>query len=256
MMFSILLPTLGKRISKIDRLLNSLSNQVIQDFEVIIVTQINHEEVAKLVSKWNNLNIKQVKIEKKGLSIARNVGLDICTGEWILISDDDCWYPFDALCMLKDAIKEKNPDILLTQIFDPISNQLYKNYLQEGRVINHKFDLMSKSSIEITIKREIITHKFDERFGLGAELVCGEEVDFLLNHFAGNRIVYHPKVSVYHQKKSTKDSEKQIIAKGAIYSKHYNVLVGLLVITRDLIKKKENNWRPFWIGFKYYSKLR
>ena len=43
---------------------------------------------------------------------------------------------------------------------------------------------MSKSSIEVAFKKDLVMNKkFDERLGLGSEFVCGEEVDFLLSNY-------------------------------------------------------------------------
>lgn len=44
------------------------------------------------------------------------------------------------------------------------------------------------------------------------------------------------------------------MAKGAIYAKNFNVIVAFLICLRDLIKKKENNFRYFWKGYYEYSK--
>ena len=57
MLFSILLPTLGLRIQEVNRLLESLSVQTFKDFEIEIVTQINHEGRGRLIEQWDMFNI-------------------------------------------------------------------------------------------------------------------------------------------------------------------------------------------------------
>ena len=42
-MITLILPTLGEREFEINRLFNSLENQIYKDFEVIVVSQANHE---------------------------------------------------------------------------------------------------------------------------------------------------------------------------------------------------------------------
>ena len=254
MKFSILLPTLGIRKNEIDRLFKSLSQQTYKDFEIVIVSQINHDGINKLIDKWKELNIKHIEIEEKGISLSRNIGLSKCDGEWIILSDDDCWYPNNSLEIINRRIIDYEADIILSQIYDQKNQKKYKNYSNKMKIIKNKYELMSKSSIEIAIKNKKISKKFDTNFGLGARFVCGEEVDFLLSHFKECKIVYFPDTTVYHLKKSKKDSEKQIMAKGALYAKNFNAIIAILICLRDLIKKKENNFKFFWRGYNEYNK--
>lgn len=256
MKISVLVPTLGTRENEIKRLIETLEKQTYKNFEVIFVTQGNHEKIASMIKKHNNLTIKQIKTTVKGLSRARNKGLQIVSGEIVILSDDDCWYPSNAFELIIDTFNtEKNAKIVLTQIFDPEKKILYKNYNSNACYINSRLKLMSKSSIEIAFKKDLLSYrKFDELFGLGSEFVCGEEIDFLLNNYEKKTIFYNPIVTVFHNKKEGASSEKQIIAKGAIYGKNYNIFVCLLVLLRDLFLKKENNFKCFWEGYNEYFK--
>ena len=173
MKFSILLPTLGIRKNEVDRLLNSLKQQTYKDFEIVIVSQINHDEINKLMDKWKELDIKHIEIEEKGISLSRNIGLSECDGEWIILSDDDCWYPNNALEIINRRIIDYEADVILSQIYDPKNQKTYKSYSNKMKIIRNKYELMSKSSIEIAIKNEKIIKKFDTNFGLGAKFVCG-----------------------------------------------------------------------------------
>lgn len=256
MKMSVLVPTLGQREKEIIRLLDSLQNQNYDNYEIVIVTQVNHDFIKQTISGYKNMDIIQVKINETGLSKARNRGLEVATGEIVLLSDDDCWYPSYALSSIADKFKiHNNVKILLTQIYDPMKKELYKQYSKKEGYISNKLQLMRKSSIEIAFKRNMISYsKFDERFGLGSEFVCGEELDFLLNNYAKNTIFYTPKITVYHKKKENSSNNKQIIAKGAIYGKNFNVFICLLVLVRDLIIKRENNFKYFWKGYNEYFK--
>lgn len=256
MKVSILIPTLGEREEEIKRLLNSLQAQKYANIEVVIVSQSNHKAIANIVDEYENLNIKHIVIEKKGLSIARNEGIRRTEGDIIVLSDDDCWYPKNAISDIVKQFNEKEQiNVLLTEIYDPISGQLYKSYSSKAEFLNNKLKLMSKSSIEIAYKKEKMeNNSFDERLGLGGEFVCGEEIDFLLNNFKKNTFYFKPLVSVYHQKKMAGNTPGQIIAKGAVYGKHYSVFIFMLVLLRDLVIKKENNIKKFFEGYYAYHK--
>ena len=255
MKFSILVPTTGTREFELDRLFDSLNNQEFSDFELVVVTQINHDMVSQLINSYPDLCVVHLKLEKMGLSYARNIGLKSCKGEWIVFSDDDAWYPADGLKLLNKYTSSGDYEIILTQIFDPIKNQLYKNYPDKAEVLKSKFNLMSKSSIEISIERDKIKKDFDENFGLGAKYVCCEEVDFLINNFSKGNTLYIPSISVYHLKKDRGASEAQLFAKGALYSKQFNRFIACLIVIRDILKGRKNSRKIFWSGFKDYKKI-
>lgn len=254
MKFSVLLPTLGEREIELKKMLKSLEMQTYKDFEVVIISQSNHEKVKEVANMFNNLNIKHVCLNKKGLSYARNEGLKVCQGEVIILSDDDCWYHDKSLEIIKIEIEKNNADFLFTQIYDFDNDKLYKNYSKSPEKIKNKFSLLSKSSIEIAFKKHSMNYIFDENFGVGSEYVCGEEVDFLINNFSESKnFIYVPVITVYHPKKSNID-DRRVFAKGALYAKNFNFFIGIFVLIRDLVIKKQNNLRKFLNGYFNYKR--
>ena len=253
---SLLVPTLGEREAELRRLFDSLTKQSYLNMEVIVVSQDNHQIVDKLCAEYSDiLTVKHLKSDIKGLSLSRNIGLSEVTGEITVLSDDDCWYPSDAMSKIVSAFTEKpQTDVLLTQIYDPISDSPYKKYDAEPKKINRITDLLSRSSIELAFsKRDDM--EFDERFGLGARYVSGEENDFLVSCFrAGMNIFYKPEITVFHQKKTRQETDAQLNAKGAFYAKNFGFLISNAVLLRDLLKKHQNNYREFWNGYFDFKK--
>ena len=128
MKISVLVPTLGTREKAIRRLLETLEKQSYKDFEIIFVTQDNHEIVKDIICKYSNLDIKQIEMSVKGLSRARNRGLEQASGEIVVLSDDDCWYPANAFEIVVNAFKKRQcAKIVLSQIFDP--EKIFKKIL-------------------------------------------------------------------------------------------------------------------------------
>lgn len=259
MNISFLTPTLGNRPKEITRLLDSLRMQTIKNFEVVIVIQDNYQNIRNICSCYSDLNLILIDSNNKGLSVNRNLGLRFCKGDVVVLSDDDCWYPKDMVEFTTKAFANSDIDILLTQIYDKNNNKPYKLYKNNTAIIKNKFSLLSRSSIEIAF-RNWISEKvfFDEAFGLGAEYVCCEEVDFLIRAYEENaKIMYQPHVSVFHVIKARVSNEAQIMAKGALYAKNFNVYIGLLVCLRDLFIKREINIVSFIKGYyKYLSTVK
>lgn len=251
MKISVLVPTLGERKTEIDRLFKSLEGQEYKNFEVVVISQDNHDSIKKMIDRYSNLNTIHICINKKGLSHARNIGLKKCSGDIIVLSDDDCWYHKNSLkIIVSEFIKDPKIDVLLTQIYDAESERFYKKYPKKKKKLN-KYHLLSKSSIEISFKKNSCNHLFDEDFGLGGLYPCAEEVDFLLNNYGrGGKYYYVPKVTVYHQAKDNFNDKSKFFAKGALYAKNFNIIVLLLVFLKDLFLKKQSNWRYLWKGYK------
>lgn len=241
-MISIILPTLGNRILETKRLIDSLNKQIYKGFEVIVVSQDNHENVDNLFRNVS-FKYKHIRINEKGLSNARNVGLHYVNGDILTFSDDDCWYPEYAFEFIKNIFDNKKYDILSLQVFDPINNYYYKryNFFSEDQLT--KFNILKKSSIEIFInlkkvKKEDI--KFDIRFGLGAKYNSGEENILLMDLIKkGYNIAYYPKIIVYHKKRA---SERKLtldtfIGKGALFKRLFSDMSGFILLIIFLIKK-------------------
>lgn len=254
---SVIVPTVGDRKTEIIRLFESIVCQDYKAVEVVVVAQDNFDTISNLCGLYSSqLNIVYVQTNKKGLSRARNIGVKESSGEILLLSDDDCWYERRAIGRVV-AFFDHNEDIdiLLTQIYDPIANVLYKAYPVDSRKLTRPTELLSKSSIEIAYRRRGQIISFDELFGLGGVYVAGEENDFLIRSLKGNkRIQYEPFVTVYHEKKAKRESNNQLLAKGAFYSKNFGFVVSNIVLLRDLLKKHQNNYRWFWNGYFDYKK--
>ena len=256
MKLSLLLPTLGEREKELERLLDSLNIQVHTEFQVVIITQDNHEVIRQMITRYHALDILHVPINKRGLSYSRNIGLEYCDGSVVILSDDDCWYHRDSLKIINDEFtKDPNLDVLFTQIYDQENKALYKsNYARIVKNIKQKKELLSKSSIEIAFKKDSCTTRFDEVFGLGGVYNSGEEVDFLLNNFSKERTFkYIPRVTVYHPRKKGISDSGRVINRGALYAKNFSIVRSFIDVTKDLLFRKQNNFRLFFTGYFRYK---
>lgn len=70
--------------------IESVLNQTIQDYEVIIINDGSREDIQDIQDKYQQF--KFVKIENSGPGVARNVGIDMASGEFVAFLDsDDLW---------------------------------------------------------------------------------------------------------------------------------------------------------------------
>lgn len=249
-MISVIIPTLGTRGVELERLFKSLEHQTNKNFEAIIVSQDNHELVEELLNKYT-FSRKHIEINRKGLSHARNVGLTHINGSIVTFSDDDCWYLEDSFSIVEETLSENKSDIVCFQIFDPISNQYYKNYSQTPEITVSNKNLFRKSSIEIFLSLKNIEKEkvqFDENFGLGAIYPSGEENIFLADMKKEKmNISYFPRKIVYHLKPNiaTRLTPTSFIGKGPMFKRIYNTPVALGLLLLFFIKKFGHLENPF-----------
>jgi len=78
----------------VDELLAGLVNQKIKDFEVVIVEDGSQNPCKDVVERYKDrLDICYLWKENGGPSAARNMGVEACHGEYVLILDSDCVIP-------------------------------------------------------------------------------------------------------------------------------------------------------------------
>ncbi|WP_282173954.1 glycosyltransferase family 2 protein [Cytobacillus firmus] len=239
---SIVLPTLGNRLIELTRLFESLELQSYSNFEVILINQGEFQKVEEILSEFS-FDVKHIKMEGKGLSKARNTGLQYVKGSIVTFSDDDCWYPPNAFLNAVEKFLEDNLHVACFQIYDPIKKSYLRNYRKKLNLTENSKQILGKSSIEIFIKSDVLKETnvcFDENFGLGAKFPSGEENIFLqdiLNE--GYKISYYPEVIVFHEKKSqsTRLSAINFIGKGPMFCRMYNFPVAMLLTVLFYVKK-------------------
>ena len=93
--------------------LASVHGQTFQDFEAIVIDDGSTDEsasIARTIAEKDS-RFRIVSQENKGLSEARNAGLDIAQGDWITFVDSDDMLAPNFLQSLFDAIMDTGADI-------------------------------------------------------------------------------------------------------------------------------------------------
>lgn len=111
---SVIIPVynVGKYIEKT---LNSIVNQVFDNFEIIIIddgSTDNTKEEAEKILKASKRRYKIISQQNSGVSSARNRGILESKGKYIYFIDGDDWAEPDLLKKLYRKIKETNADFV------------------------------------------------------------------------------------------------------------------------------------------------
>ncbi len=246
LLISLILPTLGNRVEELKRLFKSLEAQTYKDFEVIIVSQGNHGRIASLLEEVN-FKYTHVHLSEKGLSNARNIGLNYIQGDIITFSDDDCWYLEESFNFVQEYFERNNSEIMCFQHFDPLQGEFPKKYPKDPLWNISKLKILSQASIDIFINRNRVkayNMGFDTRFGLGGKYNSGEENIYLMDlKNKGYKIDYFPKIIAYHPNKEGNTSGQihldTFIGKAPLFKRLFGNYIGIFMLTAFAVKKRK-----------------
>ena len=106
----------------IARALNSVLTQTFQDFEVIVVNDGSTDEGAEVVRGFHDPRIRLIQQENRGVSAARNRGVEDSRAELIAFLDaDDEWFPghLETILRLRNNFPEGGAYATRHQIYSP-----------------------------------------------------------------------------------------------------------------------------------------
>lgn len=116
------------RDKKIIRAVESVLNQSLQDFEVIVIAD-GCEKTVEIIKQMSDKRISYYHIEKSKLwsGVPRNTGIELAQGEYIIYLDIDDLYGKDHLKNIYEGLKD-NDWVWFDDIrFSPNTDQWYVN---------------------------------------------------------------------------------------------------------------------------------
>lgn len=111
--YSIIIPTHNGE-KTLTNAINSILIQKYKDYEIIVINDGSDNSVTQIINNIiENKRIKLIQLtERKKAGGARNLGIDIAKGEYIIFLDDDDILEENALENIDKVIKNKTPDIV------------------------------------------------------------------------------------------------------------------------------------------------
>ena len=168
MKFTVIIPAYNAS-KYIKRCVLSLKNQTYKNVEIIVINDGSTDNTLEII---NSLDITVIDKENGGVSSARNMGLKIATGDYILFVDADDYVEKNYIESIVNIINEYNYDIIETPlVFEAnIKNNIanYTEYKIEGerKSLNFSqeyFDNELRYVIGVFYKKELIKDLyFDE----------------------------------------------------------------------------------------------
>ena len=171
-----------KRPELLFRCLSSIKMSMKTDYEIIVIDDSQEGEGASAADSFSAMYIKKSKVERRGSSASRNIGINLAKGEFIVFVDDDDFYVTDDMEIM---IHNSNGyDMVCSNYFIFHNDDLVKVNIGafdlDKMLVNNQLPIGS-----FAIRKSSIDYNFDE------EIASHEDWDFLL------RNLFHWKVKFF-----------------------------------------------------------
>jgi glycosyltransferase involved in cell wall biosynthesis len=208
MKYSIIVPVYN-RPDEVDELLQSLSEQTIKDFEVLIVEDGSVKPCKDVCEQYANiLDLHYYAKENSGPGQSRNYGAERASGEYVIILDSDVVLPAGYLKAIDEALQQHpceafgGPDAThpsFTPVQKAISYSMTSFFTTGGiRGGKAKLDKFYPRSFNMGIRRDVYL-----QLGGFSKMRFGEDIDFSYRIVeAGHMPRLFPDAWVWHKRRT------------------------------------------------------
>ena len=213
MKYSIIVPVYN-RPDEVGELLESLSNQTLKDFEVVIVEDGSIKTCKDVCDKYANiLALHYYAKENSGPGQSRNYGAERANGEWVIILDSDVVLPTGYLQAVDDSLAAHHasptpvtvfggPDAAhdsFTPVQKAISYSMTSFFTTGGiRGGKAKLDKFYPRSFNMGVRRDVYL-----QLGGFSKMRFGEDIDFSYRIVeAGHQPRLFPEAWVWHKRRT------------------------------------------------------
>lgn len=231
MRYSIIIPVYN-RPDEVDELLNSLTQQTVCDFEVIVVEDGSSVTCEHVVKQYEQqLNIRYFNKPNSGPGQTRNYGAERSQGEYLLILDSDCILPPGYLAAIEEELKRQPADAFggpdrahdsFTSTQKAINYAMTSFFTTGGiRGGKKKMDKFYPRSFNMGLKADVY-----RALGGFSKMRFGEDIDLSIRIFKGGYSCrLFPEAWVWHKRRTDlKKFFKQVynsgIARINLYKKY------------------------------------
>ncbi len=209
MFFSVIIPVYN-RPHEVDELLNSLTKQSYQNFEILIIEDGSTDRCESIVERYSDqLNISYYYKENSGQGFSRNYGFERANGDYFIVFDSDCLIPSHYFETVKNHLQKNKLDAYggpdcehqsFTPIQKAISYVMTSPFTTGGiRGNENHAGTFHPRSFNMGISREVY-----EKTGGYRITRMGEDIEFSIRIIKnGFKTGLVPNAFVYHKRRTS-----------------------------------------------------
>ena len=191
-LFSVVIPSYNRK-NFLKKSIDSVLNQNIRDYELIVVDDGSTDSSILLVADYRGKGLTYIRTSNLGVSHARNTGIQNSRGSYIAFLDSDDWWESSKLKHVLESINNfSDIDLFHTEETwfknEKLLNQKKKHRKPDGHVYKKCLPLCCIGMSTLVVKKSLFTKigMFDETMP-----VC-EDYDFFLRATLENKVKLIP----------------------------------------------------------------
>lgn len=261
---SIIIPAYNSE-AYITACLESIRNQNYKNYEVICIDDGSTDDTLKILKYYSEIDgrFRYLSIKNSGPSAARNKGIDMAIGKYIVFMDSDDYYSENALKILSDFINKTNQKVDTNYVFSAniypnnMSNQWLEEHLQcENRIFeNLNFKTYSENKyLGIYIWKWAFNTNFLQKnhIRFDEDLVYGEDAVFIFKVLGKTKRIASTDKKIYNYRVENEESLMHGIEHTKKYPKTQMVILGrILDVLYASGEKPSNRIFEFCADFVY-----
>ena len=227
------------------RCLRSVLNQTYQNLEIILVDDGSTDTCPRLLDTYAKKDgrIKVLHKTNEGVSVARNVGLEMATGDYVCFVDSDDFLPKRSIEVLYEGLTQNDADLSIGCWARITPKSTYYNRRKAGlipKMDKHAFmEIMNapemKGPVAKLFKKSLLQEK-KLRFPKG--VVISEDTLFVYEYLKACNTVYAVDENVYYYNKLSIGS-----ATTKFYDRFHEVAFACVKAFADNVAKNEEDMR-------------
>ena len=251
---SIIIPTYNTKLY-IDRCLQSIINQSNKNIEIIVIDDGSTDQTADyIINQYPTIAV--YKQTNKGVSSARNYGIDVAKGEYVLFVDSDDWIDLNVVELLLEGIQKGKYDVAMighirelmqsgTQVFKYAKNYGSQNIFHDlPSMMQERNEFMFASPCGRIYRNSILQSKqirFNTSICYGEDRLFNMEYFSYAPHYVAVKDCYYHYTTQERQSSVATFSDKRlydecyVLAKEQQWMRKFNILNNQKVISQFII---------------------
>lgn len=224
--------------------LKSLSAQTYNNFEIILIDDGSNDNSEIIINNFikenKNMAIRLIKQDHQGVSIARNTGIELSLGEFIIFIDGDDTVENNYIELLHHSISESKSDLgfcgynmisekgKFISSYDQIFSFFYENITGVELLeifFNNKINIFCWNTI---LRKNII---LENKLKFSSNISYGEDIEFMMKYILNSKKTVCTSKNLYNYRQR---STSAIGNKGNYkYFQTIKVLINIKEIIKD-----------------------
>lgn len=249
----------------IHKCINSLINQTYKNLEIILVDDGSPDNCGYICDEYARRDSRIKVIHKKngGLSNARNKGVEIATGDYVMYLDSDDYLELTACEELNNIIQKTQADIVCfnlkkvnedgkTIITSGIYNQGNTKELKEMTYQEAMIDNLYRRNIRYEAGSKIYKREIVEKVQFPEGMLAEDFATFYKFLYKANKIIFYSRCLYnYVQRNGSIMKEKS----DKLYNDIYQTEKERYILLKDICKHKEECKQMESVHFRNLSKI-